>query len=31
MGEYEYKNMIDVLRNLSYVVSKMRNERDTEK
>jgi len=31
MGEYEYKNMIDVLRNLSYVVSKMRTERDTEK
>jgi len=31
MNEYEYKNMIDVLKNLSYVVSKMRNERDTEK
>ena len=31
IGEYEYKNMIDVLRNLSYVVTKMRNERDSEK
>ncbi|ORX60823.1 hypothetical protein BCR36DRAFT_578895 [Piromyces finnis] len=31
ISEYEYKNMIDVLRNLSYVVSKMRNERDEEK
>jgi len=31
IGDYEYKNMIDVLRNLNYVVTKMKNKRNIKK